>query len=63
MAERLGVLRRVLSVREGEWGGHFYLVGSGSLDVSAAGHHIRTLHAGDPFVHERLEGDGARTPS
>ncbi len=30
-------------VREGEWGGHFYLVSSGSLEVSAAGDHIRTL--------------------
>ncbi len=48
-------------VREREWGGHFYLVGSGSLDVSAAGHHIRTLHAGDGFGEIALLRDGQRT--
>ncbi len=48
-------------VREGEWGGHFYLVGAGSLEVSAGGQRIRGLNPGDGFGEIALLRDGRRT--
>lgn len=48
-------------VREGEWGGHFYLVGAGSLEVTRGGEPIRSLHPGDGFGEIALLRDGRRT--
>ena len=48
-------------VREGEWGGHFYLVSAGSLEVSRGGHRIRILQPGDGFGEIALLRDGQRT--
>lgn len=48
-------------VREGELGDRFYLVGEGSLDVTASGRHLRTLEPGDGFGEIALMRDGIRT--
>jgi hypothetical protein len=48
-------------VREGELGDRFYLVGEGTLDVTASGRHLRTLEPGDGFGEIALMRDGIRT--
>jgi hypothetical protein len=48
-------------VREGERGGHFYLIESGTLGVTIAGRSVGTLAAGDGFGEIALLRDGVRT--